>query len=196
MEFPHDNPLLGSGARPLPSSATRPRRMILATCTPVTEATPLLEALATGAVEAPAIARGAGALPDDFGNYVGVMVRTLLDSGATRAASMLQTWLHTGRLEAAGLDEAARGCLRAAGYLEPSGDDRPTECAQRTLEAWRAVLSGQSSDLSASGERTLDEWSAGLVTALLGRSEQVAGEIKKRLRRAGIAAFGMIDQAA
>jgi hypothetical protein len=149
-------------------------------------------------VSPPSVAttQGPDSPASDFSNYTAVMVRTLLDSGATRAASVLQTWLNTGRLEAAELDAAAHRCLLSAGYLDASGHDQPSDCAQRTLEAWRAVLSGQSSDLSASGERTLDEWSAGLVTALLGRSEQVAGEIKKRLRRAGIAAFGMIAQAA
>lgn len=162
-----------------------PRRVIRATCTLIVE----VEA------EAPAVeARPA----DDFGIYAGAMVSTLLGAGATRAASTLQQWFQTGCFDAAALDEPVRRSLTAGGYVQADclAADRASRNAENTLAAWRAVLSGQSQDLSACGERTLDEWSAGLLTALLGRSERVSSDIRRTLRRAGIAAFGVITQAA
>jgi hypothetical protein len=149
--------------------------------------------LAAVEVHAPIEAEVEAPPTDDFGVYVSAMVNTLLGAGATRAASALQQWFQTGRFDASALDEPVRRSLAAGGYLEA---DRQSPSADETLAAWRAVLSGQSQDLSACGERTLDDWSAGLVTALLGRSERVSSDIRRTLRRAGIAAFGVIAQAA
>lgn len=223
-EFPHANPLLSSGTVWLSSLSgeSRPRRFALATWQSIAEpaATPPPEEEEAGPNQPPDAdlepCVGASTEPallepetpessstvdhppsDAFDMYCRALVTTLLSAGATRSASVLQQWLQTGHLDATGLDEGVRRCLAAAGHLEESArGDQPTQSTRDTLQAWRAVLSRGTADLSACGERTLDEWSAGLVTALLGRSERETGEIRRSLRRAGIAAFGVIEQAA
>ena len=65
-----------------------------------------------------------------------------------------------------------------------------------TSAAWRRVLGGQSHDLSACGTTTLDSWSADLLAAALGQSPDKAKHLRRALRRLGVAAFGIIEQAA
>jgi len=61
--------------------------------------------------------------------------------------------------------------------------------------AWRDVLCGTSSDLSACGARTLDEWGAELLNELLGRPSGASRELRQKLRERGVAAFGFRDAA-
>jgi hypothetical protein len=61
--------------------------------------------------------------------------------------------------------------------------------------AWQAILRGESDDFSACGGAMLDEWSAGLVAAALGQPAR-AEPLKRELRRRGVAAFGLVEQAA
>jgi hypothetical protein len=61
--------------------------------------------------------------------------------------------------------------------------------------AWQGILRGESEDFSACGPAMLDEWSAALVALAVGQPAR-AETLKRELRRRGVAAFGLVDQAA
>lgn len=61
--------------------------------------------------------------------------------------------------------------------------------------AWQAILCGESEDFAACGSAMLDEWSANLVALALGTPTRADG-LRRELRRRGIAAFGLIADAA
>jgi hypothetical protein len=54
------------------------------------------------------------------------------------------------------------------------------------------VLDGTGGDLAGCGSATLDAWSAELLAALTNAPRAEVPELKRELRRAGIAAFGML----
>jgi hypothetical protein len=114
-----------------------------------------------------------------FDGFIEALVAVLLSSGATRAAAALPAWLRSGRIEAPLADLPL---LRS--------DELGT-----TLEAWRAVLAGTSGDLSACGASTLDRWAAELLAIVLGAPQARVEELRRDLRRRGVAAFGMLDAA-
>ncbi|HEY6725577.1 MAG TPA: hypothetical protein VI197_16185 [Polyangiaceae bacterium] len=58
--------------------------------------------------------------------------------------------------------------------------------------AWRRLLSGQSSDLTECGDRPLDEWVSDLVGARLGSDAAAIAALRRALRKRGVAAFGML----
>jgi len=68
---------------------------------------------------------------------------------------------------------------------------RATPWFASTSTAWQSVLRGESGDLSACGESTLDNWTADLIARLVANPDQ-APTIRRDLRRRGIAAFGML----
>jgi hypothetical protein len=59
-------------------------------------------------------------------------------------------------------------------------------------EAWRGVLDGTGGDLAACGAATLDAWAAELVAAVLNAPSGAVPELRRALRRAGVAAFGLL----
>jgi len=103
----------------------------------------------------------------------------LLSAGATRAAAALPALLRSGKIEE---PLAAVPLLRS-------------DELHATLAAWRAVLAGTSCDLSACGASTLDRWAAELLGVVLGAPPARIEELRRELRRRGVAAFGMLDAA-
>lgn len=128
-----------------------------------------------------------------FQRFLQAMVRVALDAGATQVAAELPRILSEGRLRSFVLDDSAERALRARGYLTSDGTASPA--FSNVADAWRRVLDGTSTELAACGEKTLDEWGSGLLASLLGRAPQAAEELRRALRRAGVAAFGMRDAA-
>lgn len=61
--------------------------------------------------------------------------------------------------------------------------------------AWQGILRGESEDFAACGVSMLDEWSALLLATLMGAPGRT-DTLKRDLRRHGVAAFGLVDQAA
>ena len=57
--------------------------------------------------------------------------------------------------------------------------------------AWRRVLSGETNDLADCGDSTLDGWSADLLHAF-GIGQGGAADVRRELRKRGVAAFGML----
>jgi hypothetical protein len=82
-----------------------------------------------------------------------------------------------------------------------SGDsaaaDRLTEAlaSDPTARAWRAIIVGESDDFAACGARTLDEWAAELVANALTAPAKTE-IVRRELRARGVAAFGLVPDAA
>ena len=81
---------------------------------------------------------------------------------------------------------------RRASTRRPRTRRRPS--AAQAL-AWQGILRGESEDFAACGGGMLDEWTASLVAQRLGNAQRADG-LKRELRRRGVAAFGLVDQAA
>jgi hypothetical protein len=79
--------------------------------------------------------------------------------------------------------------------LAPSGRKK-SDSFEQTSSAWRSVLSGATDDLSSCGTTTLDRFGAELLAALLEVPKSRVEELRRELRRRGVAAFGMIAHAA
>lgn len=159
-------------------------------------AAPPSQAAAVLAVEAPALAESVPAdrdaaenvpadsarpEPEDaFSRLVRALSDVALHAGATRVAASLPGMFTPGRAAA-------------------SPDGVELDATGRELvsigAAWRDVLSGASSDLNACGARTLDEWGADLLCALLRRPRSESRDLRQKLRARGVAAFGLRDAA-
>jgi hypothetical protein len=200
-EFPHDNPEISDGvtwlspsvcAPPLPCATgtllrgpglRRARRSV-----PAVSVVPAPSAVSDAPKAAPPEPENA------FQRFLQAMVRAALAEGATQVAAELPLVLGQGRLRPWTFDDSVQRALRARGYL--AADGSAASVAFRTVaDAWRSVLDGSSQDLSACGDKTLDEWGSSLLAALLGRAPQSAEELRRALRRAGVAAFGMREAA-
>jgi hypothetical protein len=134
----------------------------------------------------------AGTTTDAYSAFVGAVVQVALEAGATRAAALLPTLLDGGALDAASFTSDVRQALVAAKIVDESGGALEENAAFVTMAgAWRMVLRGETNDLAACGTSTLDVWSADLLKALgVGASGKV--DVRRELRRRGVAAFGML----
>lgn len=129
-----------------------------------------------------------------FERFVAAMVRVALAESATHVAAELPLILREGRLRPSALGDEVSSTLKSRGYLGAEGS-AASEAFVATQSAWRDVLAGTSSNLAACGANTLDEWAAALLSALLTRPAARSDELKRALRREGIAAFGMREAA-
>jgi hypothetical protein len=116
-----------------------------------------------------------------FDAFVRAMVDVALARGATKVAATLPALLEQGDLRR----EMGGG---SAARLPSAMVD--------TARAWSAVLRGVTVDLAACGTETLDRWAAGLLAAVIGVAAGQVEELRRELRRRGVAAFGMIEHAA
>ncbi len=197
-EFPHDNPALSEGvvwtcpspcARPLPlrePEMAKPGALVIGP--PGTEAMlprsaeparqPEPERARPSVVKAAprpvAVKPEPAPVPaDPFARLVHALSDVALHLGATRVAATLP------------------------GLFAGGATDIPPR-ARELVEvgaAWRDVLCGTKSDLSACGALMLDEWGAELLNELLGRPSGAARELRQKLRERGVAAFGFRDAA-
>lgn len=79
------------------------------------------------------------------------------------------------------------------GLATKDGDYAPLSAIVKVASAWSAAFRGEEPDFSVCTQM-LDEWSAEIVTKLLGRKE-LAEPVRRELRSRGIAAFGLLDAA-
>jgi hypothetical protein len=117
--------------------------------------------------------------PDPFATFVLVVDAVARTAGAgVEAMTLLGAILGRARLDASA-GEADRS-LRAQAL------------------AWQAILRGESEDFAACGGGMLDDWTAALVAHVLAASGSAhrADALKRELRRHGVAAFGLVEQAA
>lgn len=137
------------------------------------------------AVPAPAAEPAA---PDAYAAFVDALVGVALDASATRAAAILPGLL-AGSADLTSLGDDTRRALSAAGITTPDG--APGSSFVSTAVAWRKVLRGESSDFSDCGTSTLDVWGTDLLKAL-GVGAAAGTDVRRELRRRGVAAFGML----
>jgi len=129
-----------------------------------------------------------------FPAFVAALSAVLLERGATKSAATVGALLGESRLARDALDVETKKALVARGMLDGKSG-RPTPEFSMVARAWRDVLDGTNADLGACGTATLDVWSAEIVAALLGDVRGHSDEIRRALRRRGVAAFGMLAAA-
>jgi hypothetical protein len=128
-----------------------------------------------------------------FAHFESALVTALLAQGATRSAALLPRLLRLEPLPADGLAKDVQLTLQSRGYLESNA--RYSSKYRELCAAWTAVLRGESQDFAACGTTTLDRFGADLVAALLAVPATRADELRRALRKAGIAAFGVLQAA-
>ncbi len=128
---------------------------------------------------------------DPVDTFVRAVMEVALAHGAPDTAAHIEALFHLGS-PAPDLSPAAEAALIAGNILEASDDGiRTTPGFASTSTAWQSVLRGESGDLSACAESTLDNWTADLIARLVANPDK-APTIRRDLRRRGIAAFGML----
>ncbi len=128
-----------------------------------------------------------------FAHFEGALVAALLSQGATRSAALLPRILRLESLPADSLAKNVELTLQSRGYLD--GSARYSQKFRDLCSAWTAVLRGASQDFAACGTTTLDRFGAELLTALLAVPTTRADDLRRELRKAGVAAFGVLAAA-
>ena len=128
-----------------------------------------------------------------FAHFERALVTALLAQGASRAAAILPKMLRLEPIPSDTLSNEAQLTLQSRGYVETSGRYSPK--FRELCGAWSAVLRGDSSDFAACGTTTLDRFGAELLSALLAVPASRADELRRELRKSGIAAFGVLEAA-
>lgn len=134
---------------------------------------------------------------DLFQVFARTLVEVALAAGAPgRAVEALPGMLGIARLDASVLDAEAIDALVAADMLarSESGAVVRSDNFVSAAQAWRATILGEEADFSACTS-TLDEWSATLVATLAGLPQQ-RETFRRDLRSRGVAAFGLLVEAA
>ncbi len=211
-EFPNDNPELHDGlvwvcpeprGRALPTLRMRPHSGALPkVLRPAWEID--LEAVTSEALAPPAVALveplqveplqvepDVEATEGPFARLTAAISRVAMGRGATRAGAAAIALLTTGRLGPESLSPSLLDTLVRRNILV-AGTGHVTPDFAAATRAWRAVLEGTDADLSACGNTLLDAWAAELLSAVTGGSASDASELRRELRREGVAAFGLL----
>lgn len=128
-----------------------------------------------------------------FAHFESALTSALLAQGATRSAALVPRLLRLEALPAESLAKDVQLTLQSRGYLD--GSARYTSKYRALCAAWSAVLRGTSCDFAACGTTTLDRFGAELLAALLAVPATRADELRRELRKSGIAAFGVLEAA-
>ncbi|MCA9633201.1 MAG: hypothetical protein KC766_36365 [Myxococcales bacterium] len=129
--------------------------------------------------------------PDHYAEFVNALCDVALRAGATRAAAVLPRLMEGKLVDSSALADDVVDCLHQAGIASLRGSClEPSDAFKANASAWQQVLRGTSDDLSACGD-TLDGFAACLLGALLGPQSD-AKQLRRDLRRRGVAAFGML----
>jgi hypothetical protein len=128
-----------------------------------------------------------------FRHFESALSAALLAQGATRAAALVPQLLRLEPISAEALSKDALLTLQSRGYLD--GNARYSSKYRELCSAWCAVLQGSSQDFAACGTTTLDRFGADLLAALLAVPATRSDELRRSLRKAGIAAFGVLEAA-
>jgi hypothetical protein len=128
-----------------------------------------------------------------FAHFEAALAAALMAQGASRSAALLPRLLRLESLPADALSKEVQLTLQSRGYLD--GTTRYSTKFRALCTAWSAVLQGSSQDFAACGTTTLDRFGADLLAALLAVPATRADELRRQLRKAGIAAFGVLEAA-
>jgi hypothetical protein len=166
-------------------------------CTPETEDVASVEPR-TNVAESSADCAGDDAGQDDgFSVFTRILEDVLLAEGGTpQAALLLCALLGESRLEGRSVPPATEDAL-VAGKLATKGVRGLTRTPELGAQvvAWQSLLRGETDEVGASVTQTLDEWAANLVSHAIGAPNRMPG-IKRDLRGRGVAAFGLVADAA
>ena len=135
--------------------------------------------------------------PDLFQVFARTLIEVALAAGAPgRVVEALPGMLGIARLDASVLGAEAIDALVAANMLarSESGAVVRSDDFVSAAQAWRATILGEEADFSACTS-TLDEWSANLVATLANMPQQ-RETFRRDLRSRGVAAFGLLVEAA
>jgi hypothetical protein len=136
-------------------------------------------------------------IPDAFVTFAAVLSRVALELGASAGdAGLLEALLGMKRMEgySPGADCTEALVAGRIAILAPRGLERTPQFTDEVL-SWQRLLRGESEDFAACGTSTLDEWAANLVARATGDVTRTQA-IRRELRRYGIAAFGLVTEAA
>ncbi|HVY27977.1 MAG TPA: hypothetical protein VHB79_15580 [Polyangiaceae bacterium] len=128
-----------------------------------------------------------------FAHFESALTAALMAQGASRSAALVPKLLRLETLPGDALAKDVQLTLQSRGYLD--GHGRYSQKYRDLCGAWSAVLHGSSQDFAACGTTTLDRFGAELLAALLAVPATRADELRRELRKAGIAAFGVLEAA-
>jgi hypothetical protein len=128
-----------------------------------------------------------------FQHFESALSAALLAQGATRSAALVPHLLRLESIPADSLSKEVLLTLQSRGYLDSNA--RYSSKYRELCGAWCDVLQGSSRDFAACGTTTLDRFGADLLAALLAVPATRSDELRRSLRKAGIAAFGVLDAA-
>jgi hypothetical protein len=128
-----------------------------------------------------------------FAHFESALVAALMAQGASRSAALVPRLLRLEALPPEALAKDVQLTLQSRGYLD--GNARYSPKYRELCGAWSAVLHGSSQDFAACGTTTLDRFGADLLAALLAVPATRADELRRMLRKSGIAAFGVLEAA-
>lgn len=140
----------------------------------------------------PTLAAAAETAPA-FAHFESALIAALMAQGASRSAALVPRLLRLEALPAEALAKDVQLTLQSRGYLD--GNARYSPKYRELCAAWSAVLHGSSQDFAACGTTTLDRFGAELLAALLAVPATRADELRRVLRKSGIAAFGVLEAA-
>jgi hypothetical protein len=126
-----------------------------------------------------------------FDVFVGALVRVALERGAVRAAAVLPHLFDGAHAFHEVLDPNTLATLQLRRVLEPD-NMRPTREFMAAVDAWRGLLNGTAHDLAGCGSNTLDVWGGMILGALLNAPRDRTDELRRDLRKRGVAAFGLL----
>lgn len=203
-EFPNDNPALWSDEAVVEITPTERMEMVEEADADAEVPIEIVDEFEMGdevqdvEIDAPAPVPVAVESPppapeaDPFATLVRVMQQVAGPQGAACVAMLLGQ----ARVEASAIDDAVAESLVAAGLLERAskGLARSEAFTNRVL-AWQGILRGESEDFDACGTATLDEWAADVIARVVGNPARV-DMLRRELRSRGVAAFGLVEEAA
>jgi hypothetical protein len=151
--------------------------------------------------EADAVERAReGASADPFAHLVSSLKEVARALGAgDEGVACLDALFGQARLAEVAAGERVAAALVAGGVIAPSarGLVRSSAFTARVV-AWHGILRGESEDFSlpdGGALEPLDEWAADVLARIVGPPAR-AESIRRDLRRRGIAAFGLVAEAA
>ena len=127
---------------------------------------------------------------------VAAVSKTLSESGQSKLASAVPSLLSGGLAKKRLIPAKLRRRLIEAGVLVRQGSGLLLNDSLRAgAETWQKILSGETLDFDSSEFAGLDEWAADLLAKLTGQAAR-SETYRQRLRKHGVAAFGVVPKVA
>jgi len=133
---------------------------------------------------------------DPFTGWLRALISAAQSANILVGFEALRSFVSEGRALRHAFPFNAAVALTEANIARLEGDELVATAAfLRVVAEWRRVLAGEGGDFSKCGSRTFDEWSADFLARLLGAPARLDW-LKRELRQRGVAAFGLVENAA